>query len=126
MIKDDLSRKISKKFNLSIAESQRIIDFSFYEIRRELKKNKRPGKTSSEHPYNLDIHQTFSDNVKYFSHNLNKENLQLCQNKRKKTQKEAKMKLEKVSVKEEQNFNKIAKIDEKEIKKHIGEIVRAL
>ena len=41
MIKQDLTRKIAKNFNVSIAESQRIIDFSFDEIRKELKKNKR-------------------------------------------------------------------------------------
>ena len=41
MIKDDLARMMAKKFNLSIAESKRIIDFNFDAIRKELKKNKR-------------------------------------------------------------------------------------
>ena len=41
MIKQDLARKIGLKFNLSLADSKRILDFSFSEIRKELKRNKR-------------------------------------------------------------------------------------
>ena len=41
MIKEDLARSMAKKFNLSIAESRRIIDYNFNEMRKELKRNKR-------------------------------------------------------------------------------------